>query len=875
MRWLSDLWFRFRALAGRDEMERTLDEEVRFHLEMEEAKYVRTGMSPQDARRKARLAFGGIDRQMERAREAWGVTVLHDLASDLRYALRQLRSRPLFAVVAGGTLALGIGGTAALAAVAWAIVVRPLPVADEAELVAFWSEYNWRGSEYDFVRNDVDGFEDVAAFSNAGVTLRTGPGSSMILTTVNSANLFEVLGARPLLGRTFQTGDDRPGAEATIVLSHGLWQGEFGGDPDIVGRRILVDGAPTTVLGVMPEDFFFPSPDMRAWMPLDLDPDSRAYQSNGWLVLVGRLLPGTAPARLQAHLDALALRLGERFTYPAAWDKTRDPHAVPLREYLLGDVRPAVLLLVGAVGILLLIAWANVAALLLTRAWDRSGEMGVRVALGAGRVRLARQLLTEAGVLAAVGGAAGLALALVGFDLLVAFLPLPNGMQATLAVDWVPVVLATAIAAASGAVVALAPVRALFAGHLNGGTLGQLRGADGAAPNRRIQQGLVVAEVALAVMLVSGAGLLVRSVDRLRSLDPGLDPNGVVVADIHMGAEETTPDERRTILEELVTRTAALPGVEAAGLINRLPVRDGGYQSTISIEDRPDLEGPARPNSAYRLVTPGTFDALDIEVLEGRGILPTDRRGSTQVVVVNEAFARAMWPGERALGRRIGATFSADWFEVVGVIRDVAVHDLISEVPMAAYYPLAQGPERGGTAMVLVAEATTHAEGTASALRGLVTRTDRRAAVGEITTMQDVLDRAMAENLRLRFFLGLFATLGLVLGTVGIYGVVAYGVERRRGEFGIRLALGARTTSVVGGVVRGSLAPLALGITLGVAGAVASATLLAGFLFEVAPRDPAALAAGATVLAVTGLVAALVPALRAATADPAAALRAE
>jgi predicted permease len=874
MRWLSDVWFRIRALLGRGQMERDLDEEFAFHLEMEARKYQAQGMTRAEAARLARVKFGGVERQKEHARESWGVSVLRDLGGDFRYANRQMLKNPAFAALAALTLALGIGGTVALGSVAHGLLIRPLPVHDEDRLVTFWSDYNWRGVEFDYVRERAQAYQGLAAWSNQSYTLRTADGSSWISATVASAELFDVLGVRPLLGRTFLEGDDRPGAEPVIVLSHGLWQQEFGADPGIVGQRVSLDGEPTTVVGVMPDGFYFPAPAMRAWTPLNLDPDDRGYQGNGWLVLTGRLAPGVSESQLQDDLASLAAQLGERFTYPEAWDKTRNPFVTPLREYLLGDVRPAVLLLLGSVGVLLLMACANVAALLLSRASDRTGEMSVRVALGAGRARLARQVLTESVVLGLVGGTLGLALAVALFDLLVTSLPIGEGFAETLSLDWITLASALVLSVATGAVISLAPIRSVLLGQATAVGLGERRQSGTGAAAAHTQGLLVMAEVLLAVVLVTGAALLVRSVEQLRSLDSGLDPEGVLAVDLYIGAQESSTEERVAFFRQVVERAEALPGVEGAGLVNRLPIRDGGYQGTIDIEDRPDLAGPSRPNSAYRVITPGTFAALDVELIEGRGLEPGDQEGSVPVAVVNETFARTMWPGESALGRRIGATVAGGMFEIVGVIRNVAVHDLVSEAPMAAYYAWHQvlpGADHG----VLVLETRTDPTSLASAVRRIVSDTDSRGVVGTVQTMEQVVDAGMSENLRLRFFLMLFSALGLVLGSVGVYGVVSYAVDRRRAEFGIRMALGARPRRLLADVVRVGMIPVVAGTLAGLGVSLGVARLLAAFLFEVPPTDPVSFTVAAGILLGAGVIAALVPAVRASRTDPAVALRAE
>lgn len=875
MRWMTNLWFRLRAVFRRDELERGLDEEMAFHLEMEARKYEAEGHPPQEARRLAMVKFGGVERFRERTREAWGVTALIDLGGDLRFAWRQLLKNPTFSLLAALTLALGIGGTVAIFSVVNGVVLRPLPVNDESHVAVFWMPYNWRGAEFDFTREHVRAFGSLAAYSNDAVTLRTDEGSSLLMATIASAELFDVLGARPLLGRTFQTGEDRPGADPVVVLSHATWQREFGSDRDIVGRRIEIDGRPTTVIGVMREDFYFPTPDMKVWVPLNLDPDDRAYHGNGWLVLIGRVAPGVGDVQVRDDLTALAARLGERFEYPDAWDKTRSPSVTPLREYLLGDVRPAVLLLMGAVGLVLLMACANVAALILTRTADRTGEMSVRAAIGAGRVRLARQVLTESVLLGLVAGLIGTALAAALFDVLVASLPLRNGLADTLSLDWPALAAALSLAVGTGALISLAPMRSLLTGDLSGAALGGRRQSGGASAPGRMQSTLVVAEVMLAVVLVTGAGLLIRSVDRLRGLDPGVEPAGLLAVDLLMAEQALGAAQRNQFLQDVVERTRALPGVTAVGLVNRLPIRDGGWQGTVSAADRPDLSGERSPNAYYRTVTPEAFAALGAHIVRGRGILQTDGVEAPRVAVVNEAFARRMWGDTDPIGRVITRNgFGTDAVQVVGVVGDIAVERLVGEVPMAAYYPWAQTMS-GSAFGILVVRTVLDPEDLAAPLRTLIHGLEPAAAIGRMETMTDVVDAAMAETLRLRFFLALFSGMGLLMGTVGIYGVVSYSVQRRSAEFGIRMALGARPSRLLADILRQGLLPVLVGVAGGLVVALAASRTLARFLYEVAPTDPITLVAAAVVLGGVGALAALVPAWRAGRTDPATALRAD
>jgi len=875
MRWLTDLRFRLKALLSRTEMERELDEEFTFHLEMEARKHEAAGMSPGEALRRARLAFGGEERFKETARESWGVAPLTDAGGDVRFAARQLRRRPAFGALTTLTLALGIGGTVALFSVVNGLMLRPLPVADEDALAVFWMDYNWRGVEFDFVAERARVFEGLAAFSNDGYTLRTESGSSLLLATVASAGLFDVLGARPLLGRTFEPGEDRPGAEPVVVLSHGLWEREFGADREILGRRINLGGRQTTVIGVMPEGFYFPTPESSVWVPLLLDPASGSYQGNGWLVLAGRLREGVTAAQLDDDLARISSALGERFDYPDAWDKTRDPYVVPLRDYLLGDVRPALLLLLGAVGLVLLMACANVAALILTRTADRVGEMSVRAALGAGRARLARQVLTESLLLGGVAGVVGMGIAVATFDLLVASLPLPAELGATLSMDWTALAASLGLAVTTGCAVSLAPMYGLLRGELAEGAFSSRGSAGSGVGRNRLQRALVVGEVLTAVVLATGAALLVRTVGELRAIDWGLDPTGVMTVDVLLAEQETAPDEIAAFYDALVDRVEAMPGVEAAGLINRLPVRDGGYQATLALADRPDLSGSRRPNAYYRPVTPNTFAALGVEIVEGRGIRATDTEDTAPVAVVNETFARTMFPGEDAVGRVIaGNGFTSEPIEIVGVVRNVAVDDVVGDVPMAAYYPWAQTLATAPYG-VLVVRTALEPIGLVEPIRRAVQKLDPRAALGRTQTMEQVMDAAMAEPLRLRFFLTMFSVLGIVLGTVGVYGIVSYAVQRRRAEFGIRKALGASPRVLLGEVVRSGMLPVVVGVASGSVVALLSSSALTGFLFGVRPTDPLSLLIASLALLAAGVVAAIVPAWRASATDPARALRAE
>ena len=872
---IHDLLFRLRALFQPKLQEQELGEEFQFHLEMEARKLVAEGFSPESALREARRRFGNVTYEQERTRDAWGIRMIRDALSDARLALRQFARRPGFTLLAVATLALGVGATVALFSVVRGLLLRPLPYANEAQLHEFYAPYDWTGVEYDFIRERIKAFESLATYSADGVTLTTEAGSTLLLSGVTSANIFDLLGVRPLLGRTFKEGEDRPGSEPVVVLGWGTWKQEFGGDPNILGKRIVLAGVTNTVIGVMPRGFYFPSPDVRIWQPLNLDPASNIYNNNGWLVLVGRARAGMSHAQINEEVQSIARDLGQRFTYPDAWDRSKNASVTPLRESMLGNVKPALLLLLGAVTVLLLMACVNAAALILARTTDRTSEIVLRTALGAGRGRLARQILVESVTLSLVAGAAGAVLAVALFKTLVASLPLQNGYGETVTIDWTTFVAAFGLALLVGLAVSAIPIRHLLLGRLSGvsGERGDAVAKGGAG---RAHAVLVTAEVTLAVLLVAGAMLLVRSVTKLYALDPGFESRGVVTVDLVTSPEQMNAAVRRDFYRRILERAALLPGVQSVGMTNRLPVRDRGWQGPVRVEGRPDLEGNARPTGVYRYNTPDYFRTLGMDIKMGRGIEAGDREGGQKVVVISEGFARKMWPNLDPLGRHIWSGVAGDTsaLTVVGVVEETRMFSMTGENPMTIYLAHEQVRDPG-EGIVLVLRTKSDPGAVIAGVRGLVREMDPRVAVDRGGTMDDVVKTALAEPLRLRFFLTLFGGLALVLGTVGVYGVVSYSVARRRGEFGIRMALGAAPGKVLGHVVARGMLPVALGVGAGIAGSLALSRLLGRFLYEIAPTDPASLSMAGLALLSAGVLAALVPAWRAGKVSPVEALRAE
>jgi predicted permease len=875
MRFLRNVLFRLRALVRPRTVERELHEEFAFHLEMETRKLVTQGRSPGDAAREAGLRFGGQVAERERARDSWGIGVIRDFGADLRHALRQFRRRPAFSALGILTLALGLGATVGLSGVVRSVLIRPLPVADESTLRVFWSSWNWRGVEFDFLQERIQGFSRLAAYSANGTTLRSDAQSSVLLAGISSAELFDVIGARAMLGRTFVQGEDRPGAEPVVVVSHGLWQHELGGDSGIVGKRIVLDGTPTTVIGVMPRGFFFPSPEYRLWKPLNLDPASGEYQGNGWLVLVGRVKPGVDEAGVRSEVQRLARSLGEQFTYPAAWDKTKNAFATPLREELVGDTRPALLLLLGAGVLLLLMACANVAALVLARTTDRIHEMALRAALGAGQGRLARQIVTESLAFSLLAGGLGLLIATLGFEVLVRSLPLRNGLAATVTLDWTAFLAALLLSILVGLGVAAAPARDLLLGRLQG--LSNERGSRGLGrATGRIHAALVGGEAAVAVLLVVGAMLLIRSVGQLLAIDLGLDPRGVLAVEVTAYGEDVSTADRWRLFRELEDRAARMHGVSSVGFIGRIPIRDGGWQGTVNVVSNPELQGSNAPNALYRPITSNYLRTMGLTVVRGRDIAREDRAGAPRVGLVSESFAARAWPGQEPVGKllrtRVGSDTSA--ISVVGVVEEAKVTSIAGTNPFVLYVPWEQaGSPRQGE--VLMLKTARPLDQVVTEVRGILREIDSRAAVARVTTMDDVVAGAMAEPLQLRFFLTLFGGLALILGVVGVYSVVSYSVARRQTEFGVRLALGATPSQVLRQVVTRGLLPVAAGTALGIGAAIALARVASGFLYGVSATDPMSIGLAALALLVSGSLAAVVPAWRAARVSPVESLRSD
>ncbi|MGQ0650141.1 MAG: ADOP family duplicated permease [Gemmatimonadaceae bacterium] len=785
---------------------------------------------------------------------------------DARYAVRRLVRRPTYFVLATLTLALGGGGTAAISAIARRLLLDPLPVAREHEIASFWMRGSWSEEEFSHLRGRFPGFADVAAYRPRDLTLQQDDAPTRLLPGIaTTAEFFTVLGVNPILGRAFQKGDDEPGAEPVAVLSYSLWQ-ELGGDRDILGRSVRLDGQSRTVVGVMPRGFWFPTPTIRVWTPAPVNPERRA----GMYSFVGRVAPGRQISAMAPALERLRAMLDERFDYPPQWDKLASPTLTPIRRELVGPLRPALAATLVAITLTLLIACANVAALMLGQVEGRTTELAVRAALGAERLRLVQQLIAESLLIGVAAGVVGAAIAAVSFRLLIGALPLGAwGETATL--DWSVFWLAMAVGVVASLLVGAVPAYSLWRGQLRD-VISRSRTGGIAGRGGRLESGLVVVEVALAVVMAAGAALLTRSVINLYAIDPGVTTEGVAVLDVAMGADLNTA-QRHQVMRGLTDALGSLPGVEIVGATSKLPLRGSGDNWGITVEGRPDLE---RTTTAYRMVSRDYLPTLGLTAARGRGFEISDQPNGERVVVINEALAAKYFADVDPVGRRIGSGFDTTWARIVGVVRNAAEAGLTDGAMPTRYMFAEQVPfMQPGQVLVLRVSEGESADAILDAARAAVQRVAPSVAVQNATTMSHVLDRALGLVRQVVTLLLLLTGLALVLGAIGVYGVISHFAHRRQRDWGIRLALGLRPSHVVRQVVGRGAGLVTMGIALGVVLSLVLVRVMATLLYGVGASDPLAYGAAALTLLLIGIVAAGVPAHRASRVDPVLVLREE
>jgi putative ABC transport system permease protein len=801
------------------------------------------------------------------------------LKHDVRYALRRLVRSPGFTLVAVLTLALGIGANSAIFSVVHGVLLRPLPFGEPDRLMLLYTAYpddeiRYPLSPPDFMslHDDARSFSGVAGVSAGQATL-TGTEEPRVVEVAGvSERFFEVLGVSPLIGRAFAVEENRPGANGVAIISHAYWV-RHGSDSGVIGQTLMLNGIPRTVVGVLPPEVDYPS-GREIYYPLAYDETFSSTTDQGrrgeFLGVVGRLAPGADPASAAAELLAISERL--RIEFPQTNSANITLAGIPLRDHLLGDVRRPLLILLGAVGLVLLIACVNVANLLLARAAARQGEMAVRAALGAGRGRLVRQLLTESGILGILGGGAGLVLAVFGTRALVAASPEGIPRLETVEVSAMVVAFTFVVAVATGLLFGLIPAAQLARSQLASSIRGGGRGGTAGSAANRVRGSLIVAEMALAVMLLIGAALLIRSFQQITTVDPGFRSDRLVTFRISLpGTAYPGAAEIRNFYPELLERVAGLPGVETVAAGTLVPMSGSGGVFGFDIENRePPPDGFVQDASAAS-VTPGFFRTLGVPLLAGRLPDARDVPGAPEVMVVNEAFVRRYFPDESPVGRRISLG-GDEWIELVGVVGDVPQGSPADGTRPAMYAPLAQFTQR---TFQVVVRTSGEPLALAGAFRREVAALDSQLPVQQITTGEQLVAAAVAQPRFYTTLLTLFAGVALTLSAIGIYGVMSFLVAQRTREIGVRVALGAAPGRVRGLIIRGALSLALLGVGIGIVGALLGTRLLAGLLYGVGTLDPIAFVGAAGVLLSAAALAGYLPARAATRVDPATALRNE
>ncbi|BAC89142.1 ABC transporter permease [Gloeobacter violaceus] len=816
-----------------------------------------------------------------------GVTAVKEqmqmLLQDVRYGLRMLAGSPGFTVVAVLTLALAIGANTAIFSVVSAVLLRSLPYAEPERLVQVWEtaprqdvmEGSVSAPNYLDWREQNHVFDRIALYGYGAFNLSNNDNPDRLLGAIVSTNFFETFGTAPLLGRGFRQEEEKSADSRVAVISHGLWQRRFEASAAVLGKTVTIDSRPYTIVGVMPPGFQFPRDDRDIFVPFAFDTEYFQQRGQHSYRAVARLKPGVNLAQASEQMNIVARALARQ--YPDS-NTGRGVALVPLYEELVGDIRPALLVLTGAVAAVLLIACANVANLLLARAVARQKEFALRVALGASRARLVRQLLTESALLSLFGGACGLVLAYFGVRLLVAFSPADLPRAQEIAVDGPVLAFTVVVAFATAFVFGLAPALQATRVDCNEALKDGGRTATGGRSRHRLRNLLVVGEVSLALMLLVGAGLLGQSLWRLQSVDPGLNPKNVLTANIFLPVAKYR-EERQMVdfFDRLLARIRNLPGVSSASGVTTLPLSGNSSDGSFIIEGRPPAGPGQEPNAGQLIVGPDYLQTMGIPLVRGRTFEERDRATSRKVALINETMARRFWPGKDPVGRRISIDTPRpapdSWIEIMGIVKDARTLALNKPVRPEIYFPYSQFT--WPLFNLVVRTETGDPAALSNALREQVMAIDPDQALGKVRTMEAVIAESIEQERFNALLLILFAVVALALSGVGIYGVMAYSVTQRTHEIGIRLALGAERGSIIRLVVGQGMAPAIAGVAIGLVAAAALGQLLSSLLFGVSAIDPPTFIGVAAMLLGVAFLACFLPARRATRVDPMVALRYE
>lgn len=877
------LFFVFR----RSSSEREMEEEFRSHLRNRADDLERSGLSREEAERQARVEFGSYQRYKEECREALGTRLLGELIADVRFGLRQLRRNPGFTAVAIITLALGIGANTAIFSVVNAVLLHPLPFGRPDQLVMLWQRTPHRGINQFTTPNFLAwkdqklAFLRMAAETYGEVTLGEQGKLERAINGSVSADFFSVLDAKPVLGRSFLPSEDESGGRRVVVLSYGLWRRQYAGHQNMIGQAVTIGGEPFTVIGIMPRSFRDPiNKRAELWTALWVNPSFESTRDNRgvhWLLVIGRLKAGISLEHARAAMDTVARHLREE--YPQT-DAGLGVMIASLNEWIVGAVRPALLILLAAVGLVLLIACANVANLQLARAAARKREMAVRTALGAERKRLFRQLLTESILLSLLGGGLGLLVAFWGLDLLRSLNPGNIPRLRAVSIDTRVFAFTLILSIVTGIIFGLVPALGASKADLNE----SLKKGEGRATaglrGQRLRGSLVISEIALALVLLVGAGLMIRSFQSLQRIEFGFNPHDLLTMKLAFSAPKSSVQKTPQFYEQALEKVRNLAGVESAALARDPPLDGVNPSNPFQIAGRPPAEPLKEPVARYRVISPGYFRTLDIPVLQGRDFTAQDAQGSNGVVIINQTMARHFWLHQDPIGKQIKPKFGQDhWCTIVGVVGNVKHYETDPGSDSVMYYPYLQVSNAAiplvEEYMTLVIKTSLPPSRLLPAIRRTIGGIDKGVPIYHIETMEDALSDAASQPRFSMVSMGIFGFVALLIAVAGIYGVMSYSVAQRTHEIGIRIALGAQKSDVLWFVIGQGMTLALIGVGIGVAGALGLTRFLSSLLYGVRPTDPLTFVVVSMILTGVALLACYVPARRATKVDPMVALRYE
>jgi predicted permease len=875
---MASLW---RNLLHKDQVEQECTEEIDACLEMLIEARIAEGLGPEEARRAALIELGGVEQIKVGVREVRMGYFLETFWQDLRYGIRVLIKSPVFTAVAIVSLSLGIGANTAIFSVVNGLLLRPLPYPDSDRLMHVWhtppqesfpgmKKFSVSPANYLDWKAQNHTFEQMAAYSYDGFSLSSDDRSIALTGSAVAADFFSVLRTQPVRGRSFLPEEEEPGHSQSVILSNKLWQRAFGANPGLIGQTVTLNSRPFTVVGIMPAGFEFPA-EAELWVPLAMEEKEKQVRSIHDFLVVARLKPNVSVAQAQAEMSTISSRLEQQYSEAnRSWGAV----VIPLHEDIIGDLRPALLVLFSAVGFVLLIACVNVANLMLAKGANRQKEIAIRIALGAPRSRIVRQLLTESVLLAVVGGLIGLMLAAWGSDLLVKLSAgsLPN--TGDIGIDKWVFVFTLLLSLAAGIVAGIAPALQFTKDEM-AQTLKQGTGRTGTdSGKQRTRKVLVICEIALSLILLIGAGLMIRSFWKLQHVDPGFNTSNALTMSISLSRlKYSEPRQQAAFYDRVLEQVSTLPGVVAVGATTTLPLVGSGSVQPFTIEGRPEQSVAEQPAADVRSVSPDYFRAMSIPLKRGRTFSERDREDAVPVVIISESMARRFWPSEDPLGKRMTLSFFKEQGprEIVGIVGDVK-GGLDSDARATVYVSYKQTPR---PYMTFVARTTTDPHNAIQPISRAIYAIDKDEALRDVGTLDEVLASSLSGRRFSMTLLMSFAALALILAAIGVYGVMNYSVVLRRRELGIRIALGAQTTDVLRLVLRQGLILTLAGVGAGLLGAFALTHLMASLLYGVTATDSLTFAGVSGVLLAVGVLASYLPARRATKVDPMNALRAE